>query len=136
MNGIQQIFPQTPSPAQSIADTELTDESLLAAYQPPQDQPWLSFNFVSSLDGAATVRGRSGGLGNDADQRIFKLLRCHADVILIGAQTVRVEGYTGELVDEAAQRWRERHGKPAHPPLAIVSGSLALDPTSELFTAA
>jgi riboflavin biosynthesis pyrimidine reductase len=126
---IERIFPAPSGPA--------TDEDLLEWYAgPAASQPWVSFNFVSSLDGAATLNGRSGGLGNEADQRIFRLLRRHADVVLLGAQTVRAEGYTGELLDTKAQRWRQEHGKPAHPAFAIVSGRLDLDPASELFTAA
>jgi riboflavin biosynthesis pyrimidine reductase len=133
---IGRIFPSPSAPA--------SDDDLLAWYAAPDaagggglyTQPWVSFNFVSSLDGAATLNGRSGGLGNEPDQRIFKLLRRHADVILLGAQTVRAEGYAGELLDTEAQRWRREHGKPAHPAFAIVSGRLELDPASELFTAA
>ena len=133
---IERIFP-LPSAAAS-------DDDLLAWYAAPErvgaggldTRPWVSFNFVSSLDGAASLDGRSGGLGNEEDQRIFKLLRRHADVILLGAQTVRAEGYAGELLDAQAQRWRTEHGKPAHPAFAIVSGRLDLDPASELFSAA
>ncbi|MFI5086037.1 MAG: pyrimidine reductase family protein, partial [Actinomycetales bacterium] len=126
MTGIGRVFP-TPVPA-------ATDEELLSWYAPPESgRPWLSFNFVASLDGAATVRGRSGGLGNPSDQRVFALLRRHADAVLVGAGTVRAEGYAGELVDAAARQWRVDHGKPAHPTLVIVSGSLDLDPRSDLF---
>lgn len=132
---IERIFP-SPSP-------EASDDQLLEWYCAPAlpgrtgpASAWVSFNFVASLDGAATVDGRSGGLGSAADQRIFKLLRRHADVILLGAQTVRAEGYAGELLDAEAQRWRLDHGKPAHPAFAIVSGRLELDPDSELFATA
>ncbi|MDJ0356474.1 pyrimidine reductase family protein [Paenarthrobacter sp. PH39-S1] len=131
------ITPIFPHPSGAATDAEL-----LSWYAGPPEggpdrgAPRVSFNFVSSLDGAATVDGRSGGLGSAADQRIFKLLRRHADVLLLGAQTVRAEGYAGELLDDEAQRWRVRHGKPAHPSVAIVSGSLRLDPESRFFTAA
>ncbi|MCY0903526.1 pyrimidine reductase family protein [Arthrobacter sp. H14-L1] len=131
---ISRIFPDPAGAA--------TDEQLLQWYAAPNaggsapDEPRVSFNFIASLDGAATVDGRSGGLGSPADQRIFKLLRRHADVILLGAATVRAEGYAGELLDGEAQRWRVGHGSAAHPPVAIVSGSLRLDPASDFFTQA
>ncbi len=131
---INRIFPDPSAAA--------TDEQLLQWYAAPDDagsgpcEPRVTFNFIASLDGAATVDGRSGGLGSPADQRIFKLLRRRADVILLGAATVRAEGYAGELLDDEAQRWRVRDGRAAHPPVAIVSGSLLLDPDSDFFTQA
>lgn len=96
--------------------------------------PGLRANFVSSLDGAATLEGRSGGLSGDADKHVFALLRCLADVVLVGAGTVRAEGYVGELVDEETRERRVADGRAPHPALAIVSGSLDLDPASDLFS--
>ncbi|WP_285723961.1 pyrimidine reductase family protein [Psychromicrobium xiongbiense] len=131
---IDRLFPS------SVADA--SDEQLLQWYGPDvaapvgPDQPWVTFNFVSSLDGAATVDGRSGGLGTSADHRVFALLRRLADVILVGAQTIRSEGYAGELLDAEGQQWRLDHGFPAHPALAMVSGSLDLGPESPFFTEA
>ncbi|WP_309080053.1 pyrimidine reductase family protein [Zhihengliuella sp.] len=107
----------------------MTDADLLEAYAPPDAaDPFVRFNFVSTLDGAATHGGTSGELGNEADQRIFALLRRFADVILVGAGTVRAEGYGGELLDGPAQDWRRARGLTAHPAVAVVSGSLGLEP--------
>ncbi len=115
----------------------LTDPELEDLYFPRKTAgPWVSFNFVSSLDGAATVNGRSGGLGSEADRRIMKLLRRAADVILVGAGTVRAEGYSGELIDEADRKWRLDQGLTERPALAIVSGSLDVDPSLPFFTGA
>ncbi|GAA5229737.1 pyrimidine reductase family protein [Arthrobacter cryoconiti] len=129
---IERIFP-----ASSGAPAEVSEEELLHLYgaRPAgADRPWVSFNFVASIDGAATVDGRSGKLGNATDQHIFTLMRRHADVIVVGAATIRAEGYGGELLSAQAQQWRVDHGKTAHPQLAIVSGSLNLDPELEVFT--
>jgi riboflavin biosynthesis pyrimidine reductase len=121
------------------AGVVLDDDALLAGYQRGTDSDhgdrgrWLRVNFVSSVDGSATRQGQSGGLGDAADRRVFALLRRLCDVVLIGAGTVRAEGYGGELVDPAAQRWRATHGLAEHPRLAIVSGDLALDPGLEVF---
>ncbi|NGN83693.1 pyrimidine reductase family protein [Arthrobacter silviterrae] len=119
-------------PSGGLSDSGLL--KLYAAGRPAEAaSPWVSFNFVASIDGAATVDGRSGTLGNAADQHIFQLLRRHADVILVGAQTIRTEGYGGQLLSKQAQKWRREHGLVPHPPLAIVSGSLDLDPRLPVF---
>ena len=116
---------------------DLRDEAVLTAYAPPASEPsWLRMNFVASLDGAATREGRSGGLGGDADRRVFELLRRWADAVLVGAGTVRAEGYGGMRVDEAAAAWRTAHGFAAQPVLALVSARLDLDPASAVFTVA
>lgn len=119
---------------------EATDEQLLEWYAPPamadSAATWVRFNFISSLDGSATLRGLSGGLATEADKRIFNLLRWPSDVILVGAQTVRAEGYAGSLLDENGVQWRQDRGLTAHPVPAVVSGSLHLDPASPFFTEA
>src|SRR5699024_127727 len=104
--------------------TALTDEQLLESYAPPAG-PWLRMNFVSSLDGAVTRDGRSGGLGDDADHRVFELLRRWADVVLLGAGTARDEGYGAMALPEESVRWR--------PVFALVARRLALDPVSPIF---
>jgi len=117
-----------PAPA-----TDLDDAALLALNAFPADRPWLRVNFISSIDGAATRNGLSGGLGDDADHRLFDLLRRPADVVLVGAGTLRDEGYGGLRVDEASVAWRTDAGMPPHPVLAMISRSLSLDPASPLF---
>jgi len=106
---------------------------LVAAYAfPESDKPYVRANFVSSLDGAATVQGRSGELGNETDRTIFALLRALADVVLVGAGTVRVEGYGPAEVEP---QWRAlRDGRPPTPPIAVVSSGLDLDLSAPLFT--
>ncbi|MGL3804993.1 pyrimidine reductase family protein [Paeniglutamicibacter sp. R2-26] len=115
-----------------VADPD--DAQLLGFYAPPPGTaPFVRFNFVASIDGAATHRGLSAPLGSPADKRVFSLLRRFADVILVGAGTVRAEGYEGELVDDASRAWRLARGMPERPVLAVVSGRLDLDETGELF---
>ncbi|WP_235529962.1 MULTISPECIES: dihydrofolate reductase family protein [unclassified Nocardioides] len=51
-------------------------------------------NFVSTVDGAATGSdGRSGSINNDADGRVFHLLRKLCDAVIVGAGTARAENY-------------------------------------------
>lgn len=116
-----------PDPAQHLTDEELVTRP---------DGPVLRVNFVSSVDGAVTHHGLSGGLSGAADKRLFELLRRASDVVLVGAGTVRAEGYGGLRVSDASARAREAAGLPAHPVFAIVSGRLDLDPDSPVFTEA
>lgn len=103
--------------------------ALLERYElPDRTTPRVRLNFVASLDGAATLDGVSGGLGTDPDRAVFTTLRVIADVILVGAGTVRAEGYGGALISETDVAWRVAHNLSPHPPLAIVSGRLDLDP--------
>lgn len=103
-----------PDPAEPV--------DLRAAYAVDADRH-VRVNFASSADGAVTVDGKSRGLSSDADRELFHLLRSMADVILVGAGTVRQENYGGARVTGGAT-----------PPIAVVSRSLDLDPSARLFT--
>lgn len=120
-----------PSPAD-----ELSDEQLVAAYPFPSGEPWLRMNFISSLDGAATRDGRSGGLGDSADRRVFDLLRRPAHAVLVAAGTVRDEGYGAMRLDADAVAWRMAHGLAPQPVFVLASRRLDLDPASTVFTEA
>ncbi|PCC37355.1 dihydrofolate reductase family protein [Glutamicibacter sp. BW77] len=109
------------------------DAHLLERYATSQ-RPFIRFNFISSVDGSAQREGLSGGLGSPGDKRIFGLLRRLADVIVVGAGTVRAEGYAGDLVSAEDIAWREARGMSAQPVLAIVSHGLHLKPDNEVFT--
>jgi riboflavin biosynthesis pyrimidine reductase len=73
-------------------DDPTTEDALYEAYRTPR-RDWIRANFVSSIDGSATFRGTAGGLGSPVDQQILAILRAHADVVLVGAGTVRAENY-------------------------------------------
>jgi riboflavin biosynthesis pyrimidine reductase len=69
------------------------DGDLREVYAAPRT-PWLRVNMVSTIDGAASGEdGLTGSINNDADQRVFHLLRELADAVVIGAGTARAEGY-------------------------------------------
>ncbi|HZJ39635.1 MAG TPA: pyrimidine reductase family protein [Demequina sp.] len=112
-------------------------ESLRESYRiADRRTPRVRVNFISSLDGAATLDGLSGGLNNADDKLVFDTLRLLTDVIVVGAGTVRAEGYAGMSLSTADAAWRVSQGWAAQPPLAIVSGRLDLDPGHPLFTEA
>src|SRR5882757_391029 len=112
---------------------DLTEDDLLAAYSVPPGQTHVRVNFVTSLDGASTVDGRSAGLGSPGDQRIFAVLRALTDVVLVGAGTVRTEGYAGALVDDHQRDIRHRLGLSPTPRKAIASHALNLDIGAPVF---
>jgi riboflavin biosynthesis pyrimidine reductase len=115
----------------------LDDDTLVAAYEvADRGTPTLRVNFIASLDGSATADGLSGGLGGPADKRVFDTLRRLADVVLVGAGTVRAEGYGAMRLSDADAGWRVEHGLAAQPAFALVSGRLDLDATSDIFTKA
>jgi riboflavin biosynthesis pyrimidine reductase len=64
-------------------------------------RPAVRLNMISSVDGATTVEGVSGGLGSLGDKRVFAVLRSLADVVLVAAGTVRAEHYGPSTVPVA-----------------------------------
>jgi len=119
-------------------DAAALDDAQLAGCYAINDRSRQSVrvNFVASIDGATTDHGVSGGLSGQADKRVFDLLRRLSDVILVGAGTVRAEGYGAMRLDAASVRLRRANGLADHPVFAIVSGTLGLDPESPVFTQA
>ncbi|PRZ43981.1 riboflavin biosynthesis pyrimidine reductase [Antricoccus suffuscus] len=103
---------------------------------PSSEGRYVRVNMVSSVDGAATVDGRVGALTSAADQALLHRLREIADVVLVGAGTVRAEGYGPIELSEETQQARIAAGQAACPPLAIVTGTLRLDLAAPLFTEA
>ncbi|SER31799.1 Pyrimidine reductase, riboflavin biosynthesis [Lentzea xinjiangensis] len=99
----------------------MTDTALESLYAYPEDRTWVTANFVSSVDGAVSVDGRSAGLGSEADKRIYTLGRELADVVVVGAATVLIEGYRGA-----------RRERPL--PIAVVTARGSLTPDLPLFT--
>lgn len=100
-------------------------DELRAAYAlPDREIPRVRMNFVSSIDGAVTLGGLSGALGGEGDRRLMQVLRSMCDVVLVAAGTVRAEGYGGLRLETVDASWRESHGLPAQPRLAMVSRSL------------
>lgn len=128
--------PAGPGEAGQAAPAAVTALAGLYAYPAGEapDRPWLRANMVVSVDGAASLAGRSGGLSGPADRLLFSVLRSLADVILVGAATARTERYR-----PAAERaiWSVlRDGRAPTPPIAVVSRELSLDPDSPLITLA
>lgn len=95
---------------------------------------WVAAHMVGGLDGSAAIAGRVGALSTGPDAALFRRMRRIADVVLVGAETVRREGYGPVHLSAEAQEARIGEGRIANPPLAIVSRSLDLPWESRPFT--
>jgi 5-amino-6-(5-phosphoribosylamino)uracil reductase len=114
---------------------ELDDGELPRLYDyPDRDGTWVRANFIASVDGGATADGKSGGMAGPGDRIIFHLLRELADVIVVGAGTVRIEGYSGVHLSVAQRQRRQARGQSEVPRLAIVTRSGRLDRDMAVFT--
>jgi riboflavin-specific deaminase-like protein len=115
----------------------LDDEALLGAYAVDRSRPWLRLNFVTSLDGAVTTADSySAGLSSEADKKVFGLLRMLCDALMVGAGTLRHEGYDALRLSARRREWRKANGLAEYPTLVVVSRSLDLDPGQSAFAEA
>ncbi|WP_406006195.1 pyrimidine reductase family protein [Streptomyces sp. NBC_00637] len=122
-------------------DREWSLDELADAYAYPEPGPgpggpvpWLRANMVSTLDGAAQHDGRSQPISTATDMRIFGTLRGLADVVVVGAETVRLEGYRPARARAEFAGRREAAGQDPAPAVAVVTASLDLDFSLPLFT--
>ncbi|MET0144871.1 MAG: dihydrofolate reductase family protein [Ilumatobacteraceae bacterium] len=108
-------------PASSGSGDPVTPDELYGVARPRLDgRPWVGLCMIASLDGTTVVDGRSGGLGNPTDVAVLGALRRAADMIIVGAATVRTE----------------RYGAPRKPGqrIGVVTSTADIDPDTELFT--
>lgn len=84
--------------------------------EPREERPLVAMNFVATVDGRATIEGRSGPIGSDADTSMLAGLRTRFEAVMIGGGTMRVERYG-----------------PMAPLMVLVSGRLDLPWDAPLF---
>jgi riboflavin biosynthesis pyrimidine reductase len=93
---LTRVFPAPKESARvEILDLAVPEsrERLLELYRPPRG-PWLRMNLITSVGGsAAGSDGTSESLTNSADRKILGVIRELADIVLVGAQSVRAEGF-------------------------------------------
>ena len=118
---------QVPDPLQPYLDVDRSH---------PRHECWVTGHMVAGLDGTAAIDGRVGALSTAPDQSLFRRMRQIADVVLIGAETVRREGYAPIRLSERARALRRQRGLSPVPPVAVVSRSLDLDLSSSVFARA
>ena len=78
---------------------ETTVEEQLGSYRPWEhprdDRPFVAMNFAATVDGRATIGGKSGPIGSSTDTAMLAGLRTRFDAVMIGAGTMRAERYAG-----------------------------------------
>ncbi len=115
-----------------------TVDEVLAGYRPyerpHQDRPFVAVNFATTLDGRASIDGRSGQIGSKADTEMLMRLRTRFDAVMIGAGTMRAERYGRMIPNPERRARRERIGLPHDPLAVIISGRLDLPWDAPLFT--
>lgn len=113
---------------QRLTPGPVTDEDLARLYAAPPARRWLRASMVATVDGAAAgPDGRSGSINTPADHVVFGLARALSDAVLVGAGTVRTEGYAD--VDVPARwAWLRADRAPA-PILVVVTATGTLPPS-------
>ena len=101
-----------------------------AALAQPSPRPYLLVNMASTVDGRASIGGRSGPIGDRADSEMLHGLRTVFDALLIGAQTARAEGYARIVRDDRERALRRARDLPEEPLTCIVTASLDVSPES------
>ncbi|WP_406441835.1 pyrimidine reductase family protein [Streptomyces sp. NBC_00631] len=127
----------SPVTRQEPVDGEWSLAELALAYAYPESagqEAWLRANMVATLDGAGQHDGRSQPISGGADMRIFGTLRGLADVVVVGAETVRQEGYRPARERAEFAGARAAAGQAQVAAVAVVTASLDLDFSLPLFT--
>lgn len=127
------LLPAGSSPEASASDPVDLHAHYAAGWLP---EGGVRVNFVSSADGAAAAAGLSRGLQTPGDNAVFAALRDLADVILVGAATAAAEGYRPSNPAAPRRALREGFGLAAAPAIAVMTSTLQLDLSAELFSAA
>jgi riboflavin biosynthesis pyrimidine reductase len=123
---VQLIFGPDAGAPRTVDDSDLVE---LYRFPAPEGRGWVRSNFVMSLDGSVQgPDGRSGTINTASDHQIFSLQRALADAVLVGANTVRIEGYRAVDLEPWQLRIREQEGLAPYPALVIISASADLDP--------
>jgi riboflavin-specific deaminase-like protein len=102
----------------------------LHEHPPPASpgRPYVALNMASTLDGRASIAGRSAPISGPADRVLFHGLRSLVDAVMAGAGTVRAERYGPIVRDPDRRRERLGRGLSEQPLACIVSGRLDLPP--------
>ena len=139
MTSMRRLWSQAEPNPQSGPD--IGWDKLAEQFTVPAGDDYLRAVMVSSIDGAATGTATSEGgpagvsepLSGETDRRLFRLLRGLCDGVLVGAGTIRAEGYRGVKLDDETRQKRTAAGKSSLPPIVIITNSGRFDPTSPVF---
>lgn len=106
---------------------EIAAADVVGRYPWPESGRWVRAMMVTTLDGAAAgPDALSGSISSDADKAVFDAVRQFADVILVGAHTIRAEEYGPVVASRYPEKERVLEGLASAPVLVTVSGRLDL----------
>jgi len=89
-------------------------------------RPFVAVNMVATVDGRASVAGRSAPISNLADRQLFHAMRTRVDAVMVGAGTLRAERYGRIVPDPHRREQRVVAGLSPDPLAIVVSGRLNL----------
>lgn len=117
------LLADPPVAAAALPGSPLDLDDLAALYAvPAPGRMWLRVNMVSTLDGAGTgADGRTGSINTEPDHVVFDLLRAICDAVVVGAGTVRTEGYSPLRLADRYAVLRAATGRAASLPLVVVT---------------
>lgn len=111
-------------------------EQVLSGVHPPHGPaalPHVIGSLISSVNGRATLDGRTWPLGSSVDREIFRGLRGTCDAIMVGTGTLRAERYGRPGRKSTLRASRAQRGLAEEPKVLVVSRSLALPVDIPLF---
>jgi riboflavin biosynthesis pyrimidine reductase len=88
METFRRLLPAPPADGLTAADL-----AGAVSADPPEERPFVLLNMIATADGRATIAGRTAPIANRADYELFNALRARVDAVMVGAETIRVEGY-------------------------------------------
>jgi riboflavin-specific deaminase-like protein len=92
----------------------------------PDGRPFVALNMIATLDGRATVAGRTHQIQNPADYELFHATRARMDALMVGAETIRIESYGRAINNAEARERRVREGMPEDAISVVVTRSVSL----------
>jgi riboflavin-specific deaminase-like protein len=125
---LRRLFPEPKpvSPEDAYASLGLADRAR-------EDRPYVIANMVATVDGRATVAGRTKQISSDADRALFHALREQVDAVMVGTGTIAIERYGPLVRDPERSRRRADRGLAPEPLAVTASRSLELPVDTALF---
>ena len=118
---LRRLLPEPGSLTADEAARELRFADLAS-----NERPYVAVNMVATVDGRASVAGRTAPISSVADRQLFHALRTAADAVMLGAGTLRAERYGRLVRDPHRREQRIAAGLAADPLAIVVSASLDL----------
>jgi riboflavin biosynthesis pyrimidine reductase len=126
---VARLAPHPTGPVELDTDN---GRAFLAQAYAPLARRFVRINMIASLNGSAVGEdGTSESLSNRVDRRILGVIREAADVVVVGARTVRREGYLGPsssrlaIVTLSGDLTGHRLQKSPTPPIVLCPASAA-----------